>query len=66
MSRVTDVQETVNQAIRFVKACPCSICSYENSKTHECSAGVKYKGTCIVYMQLKCRLNGVREMEETL
>lgn len=64
MSRVTDVSETVNQAIRFVKYYPCAICSYESSKTHECRAGVKYKGTCKVYRELSCRLSGVKEMEE--
>lgn len=64
MSRVTDVSETVNQAIRFVKAYPCTICSYESSKTHKCLAGVKYKGTCKVYRELSCRLSCVKEMEE--
>lgn len=64
MSRVTDVSETVNQAIRFVKYYPCAICSYESSKTHKCLAGVKYKGTCKVYKELQARLCGVKEMEE--
>lgn len=64
MIRVTDVSETVNQAIRYVKCYPCTICSYENSKTHECRAGVKYRGTCKVYRELSCRLSGVKEMEE--
>lgn len=63
MGRVTDVTETVNQAIRYAISNPCCICSYENQKTHECYAGVKYKGTCKVFMALKGQLLKMRELE---
>ena len=64
MGRVTDVTETVNQAIRYVKSNPCCLCSYENARTHECRAGVKYKGTCKVYRTLKCKMHSIQEIEE--
>ena len=64
MSRVTDVQETVNQAIQYVKSDPCCICSYGDGVTGKCHAGVKYKGVCPVRMQLKARLFIVKEMED--
>lgn len=63
MNRVTDIPETVNQAIRYVKSDPCCICSYE-CKDGSCRVGVKYKGTCKVYLQLKSRLSVISEMEE--
>ena len=40
-----DSEETFNQAIRYVRSNPCCICSYEDSRTHECRVGVKYKST---------------------
>ena len=64
MSRVTDVAETVNQAIRYAKSNPCCLCSYENARTHDCRAGIKYKGTCAVYRILKGEMNRLREVEE--
>ena len=62
MSRVKDVKETVNQAIRFAIAFPCYICKYDTGK--ECEAGIKYKGTCPVFHKLKSELLKMREMEE--
>ncbi len=64
MSRVTDVKETVNQAIKFAIAFPCHICQYENEKTGGCRAGVKYKGTCPVYLNLNSELRKLRKIEE--
>lgn len=64
MKRITDVKETVNQAIRYAISNPCCICSYENQRTHECYAGVKYKGTCPVFSKLKSELLKMREVEE--
>lgn len=66
MSRITDVKETVNQAIRYAIWNPCCICSYENSKMHECRAGIKYKGTCPVFQKLKAELLKMREMEDEI
>lgn len=66
MSRITDVKETVNQAIRFAITFPCHICQYENEKTGGCRAGVKYKGTCPVYRILKVELLKMREMEDDM
>lgn len=59
-----DTVETSDQAIRWVRSNPCCICSYENSKTHECYAGVKYKGTCKVFQMLKTELLKLRTSEE--
>ena len=64
MKRINDVNETVNQAIRYAISNPCCICSYENQRTHECIAGVKYKGTCHVFLKLKGELLKMREMEK--
>ena len=64
MNRITNVKETVNQAIRYAVSNPCCICSYENERTHECIAGVKYKGTCPVFSILKCELLKMKEVEE--
>lgn len=64
MNRVTDVTETVNQAIRYIKYNPCAICSYENARTHECRAGVKYKGTCKVFQKLRGEMARLREVQE--
>lgn len=47
--------ETVSQAIRFVKSYPCCICCGQGW------CGVKYKGTCKIYRELKCRLINVKE-----
>ena len=63
MKRITDVKETVNQAIRYAISNPCCICSYENTRTGECFAGVKYKGTCPVFSKLKCELLKMREVD---
>ncbi|PWL46844.1 MAG: hypothetical protein DBY45_01880 [Clostridiales bacterium] len=52
-----DVVSTVNQAIRFIKSCPCAICS----RGWDCE--IKYKGTCKVARELRIRLYGVEEME---
>lgn len=52
-----DVPYTVNMAIRFVKDNPCVICSLEDS------CKTKYKGTCIIWRELKARLIDVKEME---
>lgn len=64
MKRVTDVIETVNNAIGYVQQFPCVLCQYENEKTGGCRAGVKYKGTCPVYRILKGELLKMREMED--
>ena len=64
MSRITDVKETVNQAIRFAIQFPCYICKYDTGKGYECAAGVKYKGTCPVFQKLKAELLKMREMED--
>ena len=39
-----------NQAIKYVKSNPCSICSQESF------CKVKYKGTCKIYIALECKL----------
>jgi len=55
MSRdALDVKGTVNQAIEFARSYPCCMCKYENSISHECEAGIKYRNTCKVYLNLKC------------
>lgn len=59
-----DIEETSDQAIRYVRTNPCCICSYENSKTHECRVGVKYKGTCKVARVLREELWKLRTSEE--
>lgn len=64
MGRVKDVKETVNLAIRFVKADPCFLCIHKNITKNVCFAGVKYKGTCKVYKYLKREFVKLREMEE--
>lgn len=64
MSRVKDVKETVNQAIRFAISFPCYICKYDTGKGYERAAGIKYKGTCPVFHKLKSELLKMREMEE--
>lgn len=51
-----NVDNTVSQAARLVKSNPCCICEGEGW------CGVKYKGTCKIYMELKCRLAGVKEV----
>ena len=42
--------EIANQAIKYVKNNPCCICSQESF------CKVKYRGTCKVYIALKCKL----------
>jgi hypothetical protein len=42
--------EIANQAIKYVKGNPCCICSQKSF------CKVKYKGTCKVYIALKCKL----------
>lgn len=64
MKRVTDVIETVNNAIGYVQQFPCVLCQYENSRTGECRAGVKYKGTCPVYRNLTSELLKLRKIKE--
>lgn len=59
-----DSEETFNQAIRYVRYNPCCICSYEDSRTHECRAGVKYKSTCRVFRSLKTEVLKLRTTEE--
>lgn len=59
-----DIEETSDQAIRGVRSNPCSICSYENSRTHECNAGVKYRGTCKVARILRHELLKLRTSDE--
>ena len=51
---------TVNVAIRFVKACPCSICGLE--KTPNCN--YKNKGACPIFKSLKQALSVVKEVEK--
>lgn len=58
-----NVDDAVDMAINFVRGYPCAICSYEDSN-HKCIAGIKYKGTCPVYMRLKCELLKLRTTEE--
>lgn len=64
MGKIKDDRETVNMAIHFIRSYPCAICSYENPTTHKCTAGIKYKGTCKVYMTLKGELLKMRDKEE--
>ena len=59
-----DTVETSDQAIRYVRSNPCSICSYENHRTHECNAGVKYKGTCKVVRILRNELWKLKTSDE--
>ena len=59
-----DTEETADQAIRYVKSNPCCVCSYENSRTHECYAGVKYKGTCKVARTLMGEFLKLRTSDE--
>ncbi len=47
--------EIANQAIKYVKGNPCCICSQESF------CEVKYKGTCKVYIALKCKLTHIQE-----
>ena len=51
-------------AIRFGISYPCCLCGYENPKTHECVAGIKYRGTCKVFRILKGELLKMREVKE--
>ena len=53
-----NVDETVSLAIRFVKLNPCCICGGEGW------CGVKYKGTCPIYRELKSRLCILKEATE--
>lgn len=53
-----DVIDTTNQAIRFVKANPCGICSCESF------CNIKYKGTCLIWVNLKSALIDVQEVKE--
>lgn len=64
MGRIKDVPESVNMAIHFIQSYPCTICQYENATTHKCTADVKYKGTCEVYITLKGELLKMRDKEE--
>lgn len=57
-----NVVKTVNQAIRFAQSHPCHLCSLQDPEEHRCIAGVKYKGTCKVFIALKCELLKMREM----
>lgn len=59
-----DTHEVSDQAIRYVRSTPCCICCFENSKTHECNAGVKYKGTCKVARELRNELWKLRTSDE--
>lgn len=59
-----DPVETSDQAIRYVRSNPCCICSYANSRTLECYAGVKYKGTCKVAQILRGELLKLRTSDE--
>ena len=52
-----DVPGTVNMAIGFLKGYPCAICQFEKL------CGIKYKGTCPVWKELKVRLHNVEKME---
>lgn len=63
MGKVKDVRETINMAVHFAQSYPCAICRYENATTHKCTEGVKYKGTCKVYMALKGELLKMREVD---
>lgn len=54
-----DIPKTVNMAIRFVKDNPCAICSLEEG------CKTKYKGTCVIWRELKARLTNVKEIEVT-
>ena len=62
MSKVKDVKETVNQAVRFAIAFPCHICKYEGEKGR-CNARYRYKGCCPVFHLLKTELLKMREIE---
>lgn len=65
MPRITfDVREIADQAIRYVRSNPCSIFCFENSRTHECNAGVKYKGTCKVNRTLRRELWKLKTSDE--
>lgn len=64
MKKKIDVIGTANMAIRFGISYPCCLCSYENSKTNECVAGIKYRGTCKVFRILKGELLKMREVKE--
>jgi hypothetical protein len=65
MKRITvDTVETSDQAIRYVRSNPCCICSYANSRTNKCYAGVKYRGTCKVARILRDELWKLRTSEE--
>lgn len=47
-----------NQAICWVKYNPCCCCGLE----HSC--GVKYKGTCPVFIKLKTAFSNIKELIE--
>lgn len=53
-----NVTSVVNQAIQLVKYNPCCCCGLENC------CGVKYKGTCPVFVKLKSAFYSVKEFNE--
>jgi hypothetical protein len=59
-----DTEEISDQAIRYVRSNPCIICCYDDSKTHKCNAGIKYKGTCKVARILRDELWKLRTSDE--
>lgn len=56
--RVFNIKDTVNKAIRYVKANPCIIC------TNMYLCGAKHKKTCKVRRQLIFRLYPVKEIDK--
>lgn len=52
-----DVNETVNQAIRYVKSNPCAVCSCESF------CNIRYKGTCHILRKLRIAFYSVAEVE---
>lgn len=59
-----DTEEISDQAIRYARSNPCCICCFENSRTHECNAGIKYRGTCEVRRILLGELLKLRTSDE--
>lgn len=56
MIKCFNIKDTVNKAIRWVKANPCSICANRDL----CST--KHKKTCKVRRQLVLRLHRIKEI----
>lgn len=50
-----DERKIADNAIRFVKAYPCSICVGEDDK-HKCWIGYKRRGSCQIYKELTKKL----------